>query len=265
MTDIPYHDAIIGTGNTGGGSGSFATAGDTLVADPIALAWHERVTPALCVAGAPLLPSLMKQSYTHVSYPTSLGNVTAGSGGASQHRSLQLSLPIADLLILKDKGSIVAVPKHCRLLSTATGISPSKRNIDFSLPVGGLSTHSLAVALSSGGSSSSTSSSSVLNDFHDREGTFHDRLHEGPITCVATGLSGNDDVIVTGSTDSTLKLWGTTRLTSARRLDPLFTFAGHRSAITSVDISTDFHVIVSGAADGTTGSYQHCFCCFIPL
>jgi len=54
--------ATAGTGGGAGGGGGAAGEGLSLavVADPAALAWHERATPALCVTGAPALPALVK-------------------------------------------------------------------------------------------------------------------------------------------------------------------------------------------------------------
>jgi len=134
------------------------------------------------------------------------------------------------------KGAVVAIPRKCRFLSAATG---GRRYLDYTAGTGGLATHLIAVAPTIASNIAGGMGGSV-GESHERESTAHERLHEGAITCAACGVSGNDDVIVTGGADAAVKLWGTARLASARRLDLLATFTGHRAPVTCVDVRCVF-------------------------
>jgi WD40 repeat protein len=71
-------------------------------------------------------------------------------------------------------------------------------------------------------------------------------LHEGEITCVA--FSSRGDVMISGSKDSSLRLWNIERLGQGK-IEHLCTFVGHAGTVLCVDLCAEFHVVVSGSSD----------------
>lgn len=64
-------------------------------------------------------------------------------------------------------------------------------------------------------------------------------------TCLQTERSGNPNVLVSGSSDTNVKLWDT------RMRAVVNTYKGHTQDIVTVDLSPDQKIIASGSKDGT--------------
>eukprot|EP00742_Colponemidia_sp_Colp-10_P010160 GILJ01011136.1.p1 GENE.GILJ01011136.1~~GILJ01011136.1.p1 ORF type:complete len:1307 (+),score=181.80 GILJ01011136.1:246-4166(+) len=79
--------------------------------------------------------------------------------------------------------------------------------------------------------------------------SFHEGLHELPITCVC--LTDDGETVITGSVDSTVAVWGLTKTNHRRTLQLRKRLCGHERPITCLAVSRTFNVIASGSEDGT--------------
>lgn len=124
------------------------------------------------------------------------------------------------------KGQVIAVGKMCAL------IMPSKKYFRFGGLNNGLSVHAAAV------SARFRETNKLIS--------MHDDLHRGPISAAKASINGN--WLVTGSVDSTVRVWA---YEGSGSLDLRATLCGHDgSHIKCLDISTECGVIVSGCGLG---------------
>ncbi|XP_067931880.1 neurobeachin-like protein 1 [Watersipora subatra] len=75
----------------------------------------------------------------------------------------------------------------------------------------------------------------------------HIHAHYGVVTCLH--LDANGDLLMTGSADTTCKIWKTADLNEMCR--PLQCLYGHDDEVTCVSMSTEYDMAVSGSKDGT--------------
>lgn len=123
------------------------------------------------------------------------------------------------------KGQVIAVGKMCAL------VVPSKKYYSFGGLNNGVSVHAAAI----------TSRFRETNKLV----TIHDDLHRAPISAAKASLNGN--WLVTGSVDSTLRVWAYDGTSLSLRA----TLCGHEgSHIKCIDVSTECGVIVSGCGQG---------------
>lgn len=165
------------------------------------------LTPPLCIVGAP--------HRVHVKH--------------CQTESCKLGLhgqpdkSVGDMCYVK--GQVIGVGKMCAL------IVPSKKYYRFGGLNNGLSVHAAAI----------TSRYRETNKLI----TMHDDMHRAPISAAKASLNGS--WLVTGSTDSTLRVWAYDGLSLSLRA----TLCGHDgSHIKCIDVSTESGVIVSGCGQG---------------
>jgi WD40 repeat protein len=59
-----------------------------------------------------------------------------------------------------------------------------------------------------------------------------------------------------GSNDSTIRLWSTLRLADKHRIEHLHTLSGHTGAVLCIDLSAQYHVLLSGSADCTAALWD---------
>jgi WD40 repeat protein len=90
----------------------------------------------------------------------------------------------------------------------------------------------------------------------ESKGFSQEMLQEDTVTCVATERMGITNFIATGSSDTTVRLWSTTHLGTTQKLKHVHTFSGHTGNILCIDISVEFHVLVSGSTDCTAALWD---------
>jgi len=183
------------------------------VVDSAGSQWHERMTPPLCVVGAPSMVWLNRVSYAQVLSPSISGEC----------------FPVGDVRIVS-RDRLIAVPEGCALI-------PPKfvKFIRFGKTVGGVSIH--------------IAQSSPRHLEVDREVSTHEQLHFRPVSCVDVCADG--ETIVTGGEDRSIRVWKFQKLSGNRRLEHLMTLCGHDGSILCVTICVNFSVVVSGSEDRT--------------
>jgi len=165
------------------------------------------LTPPFCIVGAPHRVSVRS---------TTTDTCKVGLIGQSD-------TSVGDMCLVK--GQLVGVGRMCSL------IIPSKKYFRFGGVNNGASVHAAAV-------------SSRYREVN-KALSFHDALHRAPITAAKASLNG--EWLVTGSADSTLRVWRYDGSTLSLRS----TLCGHDgSHIKSIDVSTECGVIVSGCGRG---------------
>ena len=190
---------------------------DLVSTDSHALAWHENLSPALCVVGAPEYCLLNKISHSQVAFPSSINKGAA----------------VGDMrLISKEK--ILAVPTGCILAP------PYKKYIRFGGTSGTLTFCPL-------------SSPQRIVEVGGEVVSSYENFHKKKITCVAVSKDG--DLIATGSEDLSIRLWSFKDMLN-KKVELLCTFCGHFRNIICLDISTDFQMLVSGSADHGVGVWD---------
>jgi WD40 repeat protein len=165
------------------------------------------LTPPLCVVGAPHIVKIR---------PTMTDTAKLGMTGQSDKA-------VGDIWLYK--GQLIGVGRLCSLI-----INP-KKYCRFGGMNNGVSLHTSAV---------STGYREV-----DKLISIHDGLHRAPISVAIASHNGN--WLVTGSVDSTLRVWRY----DENRLTLQGTLCGHDGwPIKCIDISTEFGVIVTGCGRG---------------
>jgi WD repeat and FYVE domain-containing protein 3 len=165
------------------------------------------LTPPLCVVGA---PSRIRLSHVKTE------QCRIGRVGVSDTAVGEISY---------SKGQLLAVPKLCALAI------PMKKYFSFGGVNNGVTV--LAAAI--------TARFREVNKLL----SIHDDMHRAPIVAAKASLNG--DWLVTGSVDSTIRVW----FYDGTQLHLQATFCGHDgSRITCIDVSVECGVIVSGCSHG---------------
>lgn len=217
------------------------TYNDNLVVDTYALAWHEHVSPPLCVVGAPEFILLNKVSHYQVTF--AVGSHGGGVGGEGP------SGPVGDMRLLS-KDRLVAVPMGSLLLSPGF-----KRVVRFGNTSGGISIHNISSSITA---ASMTGSSQRGDTEKDAIASF-ESLHHRRITCVVASKNGN--MLATGSEDMSVRLWNLGKLqqsatassqrSALNKIEHLGTCWGHTGKILCIDMSLEYEIVVSGSNDRT--------------
>ena len=177
--------------------------------DLSALASLTALTPPLCVVGA---PGIVKVK--------SLATDSTKLGMEGQR-----DLAISDICLMK--GLLVGVGRMCCLMTSA------KKYVRFGTVNNGISVHTASL----------TTRHRELNKLL----SVHDSIHSSAI--VAAKASDDGSWIVTGSIDSTLRVWKYDDTTLSLKLKQ--TLVGHDGYhIKSIDMSVEFGLIVSAASNG---------------
>eukprot|EP01031_Cornospumella_fuschlensis_P029315 gene29315-35389_t len=191
---------------------SMNTGGDSnmILVEPVALNWHQNMSPPLCVIGAAQFTVLARASLQQATYV----NNQKGEG-------------IGDIkLISRDK--VMATPRRTTFLS-------SKRVIKHhALPLG------LVIQ------NISFIGSRALET--EKDISYHEPLHTKAITAVA--VDKHSKMIVSGSEDGSVRVWHVHAVNQQRRLAPLACLVAHHTSITCLDVNNDMNVIVSGSSGG---------------
>jgi Beige/BEACH domain/PH domain associated with Beige/BEACH/Concanavalin A-like lectin/glucanases superfamily/WD domain, G-beta repeat len=165
------------------------------------------LTPPLCVVGAP--------QRVHVKFFQS-DTCKLGLHG-------QTDKSVGDINYVK--GQVLACGRMCTL------VVPSKKYFRFGGINNGISVHAAAVT------TRYREANKIIS--------IHDDLHRGPISAAKSSLNGN--WLVTGSVDSTIRVWAYDGTLLRHRA----TLCGHDgSHIKCIDVSTACGVIVSGCGQG---------------
>lgn len=165
------------------------------------------LTPPLCTVGAPTRVRLI-----HVTTE----QCKIGRVGVSDTAVGEISYV---------KGQLLAVPKLCALAI------PMKKYFSYGGVNNGVTVHAAAI----------TARFREVNKLL----SIHDDMHRAPIVSAKCSLNG--DWLVTGSVDSTIRVW----FYDGTQLRLQATFCGHDgSRITCLDISVECGVIVSGCSHG---------------
>jgi Beige/BEACH domain/WD domain, G-beta repeat len=165
------------------------------------------LTPPLCVVGA---PSRIRLSHVCTE------QCRIGRVGVSDTAIGEISYA---------KGQLLAVPKLCALAI------PMKKYFSFGGVNNGVTVHAAAI----------TGRFREVNKLL----SIHDDMHRSPIVAAKASLNG--DWLVTGSVDSTIRVW----FYDGTQLHLQATFCGHDgSRITCIDVSVECGVIVTGCSHG---------------
>jgi len=190
---------------------------DVVSTDSHALAWHEYLSPALCIVGASEYCLLNKISHSQVAFPSSINKGAA----------------IGDMrLISKEK--IIAVPTGCVL------VAPYKKYIRFGGTSGTLNFCPL-------------SSPQRIVEVGAEAVSTYENFHKKKISCVAVSKDG--DLIATGSEDLSIRLWSFKDMIN-KKVELLCTYCGHFKNILCLDINADFQLLISGSADQSVGVWD---------
>lgn len=166
-----------------------------------------RLTPPFCIVGAWHAVSMR---------PTIAEALQLGMSG-------QVDTCVGDIDLFK--GQIIGTGRNCCLSVS------SKRYCRWGGINGGVTVHNMATA----------TRHREINKAH----SVHDSLHQAPV--VIAKMSRNGDWLVTGSVDSTVRVW---RYDGAA-LSHLATFTGHEGwPLRSMDISIEFGVLVTACDRG---------------
>lgn len=181
--------------------------------DQTALAWHQASTPSLCMVGAPHKIAVRYASEAQIGPPF----------GGALPTPLQ---PVGDVWILRDRAIGVGIDctlvppnlvKYARYMSPDNGITfrvaaPTARHREI-----------------------------------DRVVSVHEQLHLGWVTCMA--IEDNGEMAVTGSKDSTVRVWSLAKQSSQKSMTLQATLCGHSSEVLCVDLAPQIGNLVSGGAD----------------
>ncbi len=201
----------------GGGSGGGGPAGALQRhVDPAALGWHQYTTPPLCIVGAPRHIALR---------PTATSQLGAPYGGAVP-TPLQ---PVGDAWVVKDRA--VGVGMDCALVPPSLAKYARYGSPDYGL------TFRVAVP-------------TTRHQYVDRVVSVHEQLHLGPVNCLA--LDDGGDVCVTGSKDSTVRVWALAKPgggSAGKSMALQATLCGHSNEVLCVDVAPQLGILLSGGAD----------------
>lgn len=181
--------------------------------DPSALAWHQHTSPPLCIVGAPQHLALRV---------TSFGQIGTPYGGALPDPNQ----PVTDVWILKDKP--IGVGLDCTL------VPPSLvKYARFGSPDNGV-TFRVAVT-------------TTRHRDVDRVVSVHEQLHLAPVNCMV--VEENGDMAVTGSKDSSIRVWSLNKTPTYHSMVLQATLCGHTGEVLCLDIAPQIGSLVSGGAD----------------
>jgi hypothetical protein len=194
---------------------------NSLTADTNAINWHQHTAPPLCVVGGSEYSYLEKLSYTQAIYP---GNIKGFSNS-----------PIEDMTMMS-RDRYISVPVGCTILHPIC-----KQMIKYRGITGAVIFENIIP---------SSTSSRLMKDVHliDKDVSIHENLHSMPISCLC--ISKDGQLMVTASEDTTLRLWDISKHATSKTIKHIFTYNGHTTKIISLDISTEFQIIISGGIDG---------------
>jgi len=181
--------------------------------DPNALAWHHHNSSPLTIVGAPQYLALRVTSISQIGPPY---------GGALPDSNQ----PVSDVWILKDKP--IGVGLDCTL------VPPSLvKYARFGSPDNGI-TFRVAVT-------------TTRHRDVDRVVSVHEQLHLAPVNCMV--VEENGEMAVTGSKDSTIRLWSLTKASSQKALSLLATLCAHTGEVLCLDLAPQTGSLISGGAD----------------
>ena len=181
--------------------------------DPNALAWHQHNSPPLCIVGAPQYLALRVTTISQIGSPY---------GGALP----DCNQPVSDVWILKDKP--IGVGLDCTLVPPSlvkyARFGSSDNGITFRVAV-----------------------TTTRHRDVDRVVSVHEQLHLAPVNCMV--VEENGELAVTGSKDSTIRLWSLTKSSAQKALSLLATLCGHTGEVLCLDIAPQIGSLISGGAD----------------
>ena len=193
--------------------------GHLFLVDSDATKWLEAMAPPLCVVGAPQhvlcdprpLPGDIHAQATSTPLPISHLGVTADHGGRPTFVHGPRPGGVTDRLY---------PPRY-------------KKFVRFGATNCGLSFHVHQVT--------------AHHRVKERMVSLHEGLHLLPISCVAITPDGH--TIITGSLDSTIRIWHLSKKSRHRALELVATLAGHKSAVTCLEVCSQVGTLVSGGED----------------
>jgi len=218
--------AIVG-GNASTANSALNSTGLQRSVDISALNWHQFTTPSLCIVGAPQTIALR---------PAATSQLGAPHGGALPSPTH----PVGDVWAVKDRP--VGVGLDCLL------VPPSLvKYARYGSPDNGLA---FRVAIPT-----------TRHQYVDRVVSVHEQLHLGPVNCLALDEAG--ELAVTGSLDSTLRVWSLAKHNASAPPTQLYsnaggggktlslqaTLCGHSSEVLCVDVAAELGILLSGGAD----------------
>ena len=227
------------------------------VTDATALAWHEHISPPLCVVGANNIVELVKvgktEHFTRLDISTdrlSIADIQLHKGTISAVNKGGLLLPQAlfGKKVIRFGGPSCGFTVLANSL-VSNALSNAAANINAGTSgLGSTSLSSMVAGITLSAPSQSTRYNAVVAD-HDKEiYSVHDRLHEGVITCMERSKDGT--LLFTGSKDCSIRMWSTALLLSSRRIECELSFVGHVYPIVCLDYCAEFHTLVSGCEGG---------------
>lgn len=250
MLDGIYHgksNSITGTTNVTTTSRQLYNG--PVATDATALAWYDHSSPPLCVLGAPHLVQLHKIGKTEHFTNVDVHSDRLAIGDIHLHRNAVLAVNVGGLLLpmnIFGKKSVRYGGPSCGFTVFSTGVVPSgSMTISNTIGTIGSTGTGILETLSHLGqnnnqiqpsgsdirgtdhraSLSSKNVNSMITDQDKEVFSVHERLHEGPITCMF--ISSQGDLFFTGSTDCSVRQWSPKSLLINKRVKHVFTYIAH--------------------------------------